>query len=359
MNRIQSLDGLRAVSIIMVLLAHAGATLPEYISSFPLYHLIGNSDIGVRVFFVISGFLITKLLIHEKEKTGTISIKKFYVRRIVRIFPVFYLYILVLLLIKFFFIHSIFADYKFILVAGLFLWNYKFLFEKVVPGFDSNDMENGSWFFGHFWTLSTEEQYYLLWPWLFKKMGQEKLKKLVVIVIIGAVVFRIAVCFLMPSLAEKISLRFHYDAILTGCFFALLEKNTSAFQKVLDWLKRKDVQAFIILFPFVMSPLLAYYFRSNYKLLIGINLENISIALFVIWAVYIPSRFARFLNRKIMVQIGVLSYSLYIWQQLFLTNQITYWPNKFPQNLILAVVAGVGSYYLIEKPVLKLKKRFG
>src|SRR5215217_6863548 len=100
MNRIKSIDGLRALSIIMVLLDHVAPTMPKEITSFFLYQFIATSGIGVKIFFVISGYLITKLLMIEKEKTGSINIKHFYLRRAFRIFPIFYLYIAVILILK-------------------------------------------------------------------------------------------------------------------------------------------------------------------------------------------------------------------------------------------------------------------
>src|SRR5437868_1936649 len=159
MERIRSLDGLRAISILMVIFGHAGQTIPYHIDHFLAYKLITDATLGVRIFFVISGFLITKLLLIEKEKTGDISIRNFYARRVIRIFPVFYLYILVLLLLKWFFKPNVFEDYNLILFAGLYLWNYKHLFYQ-------SPFPNDPAFHivGHFWSLSMEEQFYLLWP---------------------------------------------------------------------------------------------------------------------------------------------------------------------------------------------------
>src|SRR2546423_1092730 len=84
MERIRSLDGLRAISILMVIFGHAGQTIPYHIDHFLAYKLITDATLGVRIFFVISGFLITKLLLIEKEKTGDIRIRNFYERREIR-----------------------------------------------------------------------------------------------------------------------------------------------------------------------------------------------------------------------------------------------------------------------------------
>src|SRR5437764_10948892 len=89
--RIPSLDGLRAVSILFVLAGHLSGT-----QGFPTlpHALSGNLAVfGVRVFFVISGFLITSLLLDEESRTGTVSLRRFYFRRTMRIFPPFYTYV--------------------------------------------------------------------------------------------------------------------------------------------------------------------------------------------------------------------------------------------------------------------------
>lgn len=100
MNRIKSIDGLRAISILMVIIGHAGATIsPNFHQN---YFLSTMGYMGVLFFFVISGYLITKLMLIEQGKKGQISIKKFYVRRIIRIFPIFYVYILTVVLLKHF-----------------------------------------------------------------------------------------------------------------------------------------------------------------------------------------------------------------------------------------------------------------
>jgi peptidoglycan/LPS O-acetylase OafA/YrhL len=90
MMRIPSLDGLRAASITMVLVAHASMGFPSWAHNHPtLLSAIGNGNRGVSVFFVISGFLITTLLLNEEAKTGNISLKNFYIRRFFRIIPPF------------------------------------------------------------------------------------------------------------------------------------------------------------------------------------------------------------------------------------------------------------------------------
>src|SRR5262249_451846 len=127
--RIASLDGLRALSISLVLLGHLAGT-----QGFPIHapHLLARyADAAVRVFFVISGFLITTLLIREREKTGTISLKKFYWRRAVRIFPAAYFYMIVVSIA----FHATLA-WKDIAVAFTYMTSYSLL---------------RPWVLGHLW----------------------------------------------------------------------------------------------------------------------------------------------------------------------------------------------------------------
>ena len=152
-SRLPCLDGLRAISIFFVLAAHVQSTLPHKIPRW-LNLMIPRGDLGVFVFFVLSGFLITHLLQKEWLATGGISLRNFYLRRILRIFPAFYFFLLTLILLSAFGVLSIARSH--FLDAGFFLWNYKQIWDPTLG--------QGNWFLGHFWTLSLEEQFYLLWP---------------------------------------------------------------------------------------------------------------------------------------------------------------------------------------------------
>src|SRR5258706_1008185 len=123
-SHLPSLDGLRGISIIVVLIAHFNQHLHEPI----LGAIFGNGVFGVYIFFVISGFLITTLLLKEKVRTGTISLKKFYIRRFLRIFPVAYLYLFVVLILSYFLHLNVPA--LSILGAALYLQNFSYFYEK-------------------------------------------------------------------------------------------------------------------------------------------------------------------------------------------------------------------------------------
>jgi peptidoglycan/LPS O-acetylase OafA/YrhL len=116
---------------------------------------------------------------------------------------------------------------------------------------------------------------------------------------------------------------------------------------------------------FVIVPVLAalMYGTLNSRLwpkfhfALGDSISLVCIAATIWRVIHIEDIASRFLNTKTLVVIGTLSYSLYIWQQLFLNAGSTYWINAFPQNLIFAFLAAAASYYLVESPVLRLRTR--
>ena len=139
MQRIPSLDGLRAISITLVILSHLVKW--KHIS---LEVLGSYGALGVHVFFVLSGYLITNLLLHEYERSSTISLRDFYIRRAYRIFPAAFVFLVVVIILYWQQIRWYHAAAALLYVANM-------------------DMAR-PWIFGHLWSLSIEEQFYLLWP---------------------------------------------------------------------------------------------------------------------------------------------------------------------------------------------------
>ena len=151
-KRIVSLDGLRAFSILLVCVGHIAGTVgaPDILLPF---HNLGN--FGVKIFFVISGFLITYLLLCEHEKTGHINLKQFYIRRTCRLFPAFYVFILCMAL----------AHY----IGWIELWPGDLIHAAT---YTMNYHHERSWWLNHAWSLAVEEQFYLLWPFILLCVGR-------------------------------------------------------------------------------------------------------------------------------------------------------------------------------------------
>src|ERR1017187_6342941 len=146
-KRLPSLDGWRAISIMMVLGAHA-----EHTNGFPnafhaIFKWLFDGTLGVLFFFVISGFLITWLLVFENDRSGHINLKHFYARRALRILPVYYAFILTLVCLQLFTVYT----------QSVSAWIGNLTFT-------TNFVTANVWPSGHLWSLSVEEQFYLLWP---------------------------------------------------------------------------------------------------------------------------------------------------------------------------------------------------
>ncbi len=189
-SRMPSLDGLRAVSICMVVIGHSSGTVTA-LSHSPSVVLgfLGLGRLGVSIFFVISGFLITTLLVCEHHTTQSINLKNFYIRRAFRIFPGFYAYWLVALALTLLgFTHLSHSD---LISAAVYVWNY-------VP------RHVCTWCLGHTWSLSVEEQFYLLWPLILKFSGPTRGKWTALVVVFSAPFIRVASYFLLPATRSQI-----------------------------------------------------------------------------------------------------------------------------------------------------------
>ncbi len=157
-RRIPSLDGLRAISILMVLFSHATHTLnfPPWLIKRASTFIVGA--LGVRVFFVISGYLTTTLLLKEAKREGRISLSEFYQRRVFRILPVYFFYIFtVLLVVGWLGLNAIYAP--------TYLSAFAFMTHLWGP------WSSESWPLMHSWSLAIEEQFYLIWPAMLVFLG--------------------------------------------------------------------------------------------------------------------------------------------------------------------------------------------
>lgn len=207
--RIQGLDGLRAFSIALVLLAHVSGTrgflAPVWLGS--ILHQFELGMLGVRVFFVMSGFLITSLLLAEFNKSGTISLRHFYLRRTLRIFPPFYVYIAVVATCA---------------LGGLVSLRPGDLAHAVT--YTENYHRDRAWHLGHTWSLAVEEQFYLLWPAVFRWLGLRRSVRVLSRYLLLAPAWRLTVSVLFPQARLGIGETFFTtaDSIATGCLLAIL-----------------------------------------------------------------------------------------------------------------------------------------
>ncbi len=335
-SRLPSLDGLRAVSIALVLLGHLEGTkgFPSWLDS----HVdLGN--LGVRVFFVISGFLITTLLVREWSDTGRISLTNFYLRRLFRIFPACYLFLSVMAIIS---------------ATGYI----ELRPHDLLCGFTytMNNHVDRSWYVGHLWSLSVEEQFYILWPVVLYFTGIRTGLRVALGVFLAAPLFRIGMLLLFPSTQFLIGTFFPTiaDAIATGCILAFVQGDLSRNPKYLTFISSWRFSGVVLAVLVLIYPI-----STKLSMLVEQSLLNLAIALCIHRCVLLPSsQLGRILNSRALGSVGVLSYSLYLWQQPFINRGSTAAMTSFPANIALAFAAAVLSYSLVERPFLKLKQRF-
>jgi peptidoglycan/LPS O-acetylase OafA/YrhL len=333
-GRIPGLDGLRAISIAIVLFAHAGGT-----RGWPsALHLDVAGDLGVRAFFVISGFLITTLLLREYQQRGRISLGDFYLRRIYRIFPAFYVYLAVILVA---------AAVGWISLSGDDI--------AYAATYTMNFHAQRAWWLGHLWSLAVEEQFYLIWPLVFALLRPRRALGFAVAAIALAPVVRVVAWLAFPGVRPLTdqAFPFVFDSIATGCALALARKRLESSARYLEWLDAPWFWAVPALGVIALAVP-----RVGFNLGLGVTLGNLGIAMAIHRCIRHPyNPVGRVLESRPLVFVGALSYSLYLWQQPFVNRHADSIVNAFPISIALAFGLAMASYYLVEQPMLALRAR--
>jgi peptidoglycan/LPS O-acetylase OafA/YrhL len=332
-RHIHSLDGLRALSVLLVVVLH---TLQRFslTHSVPwIFRLFANGTMGVFIFFVISGYLITTLLLREREKTNTISLKSFYVRRAFRILPPLYLYIL-FACVLWFTGHLPGMNRLELITALTFTRNY-------VP-------HVGLWTFEHLWSLCIEEQFYLIWPAL-----------LVFCIVRRKCFIRVFSFHFLPNFHNPGAFHMQADGLMFGALGAL-QQGHARFEKLYVRATRWPWMLPILLF--FVSGALGTEFQNYWNMPIGITINGFLVLIWMLWLIRNPeSATGRVFNQPVISWVGRLSYSLYIWQTFFLHHRNIEvfgrngWWNTFPTSWLCILAVAIFSYYVVEQPALRLR----
>lgn len=323
---IPSLDGLRAISIGLVILGHA--YVPTTLLGRVLFE---HSALGVKIFFVISGYLITRLLLEEIEQFGDVSLTLFYARRALRILPAFLLFVASVVVLNQLVIIS--------LPPGTLLH---------VLTYTVNFRSNNPWCIAHLWSLSVEEQFYILWPFAVRFLPRRSWTPIAFLAFSANIgfgafhrLFGVRLFGLNPAVQVYAS-PFVCGSIAIGCLLAIWEKPIRRIGRRLF-----AHRAGILLVPII---LLVDTFSKEP---ISATALDFLLVLFVARCVFHPhDNIGRFLNLPSMRFVGKLSYSLYLWQQLFF--HFSFVP-MFPMNVIGTAGLANASYFGLEKPFLKLR----
>ena len=347
-----TLDGWRALAIGLVLLAHGSESMQLVFQSDWLAHSATFKKLGllgVQLFFGLSGFLITSKLIEEENRRGQVSLRSFYIRRAFRILPasVFFLAVVGVLAING------------VLDVSLGRWLSTLLFAA------NYTQAEHSWYLGHFWSLAVEEHFYFLWPaaFLLLKMARRRLVLVLAMALLialwRALDFRFQISGSSPAVFWGRT-DIQADGILWGVLTALLYGDAVFKKRLQQWYAHPLGWPVLLAALLLIEALPSGNWKLDFPL---ISLKALLIPLLILGTVVQDKRFtSRLLESAPLRLVGRLSYSLYLWQQLFLVwsdERVAglAWVQVFPYNLIAVFVCASLSLLLIENPLIALGHR--
>ena len=350
-------DALRFFACLKVFLQH----LPIF--AFPwLNYLRAGGGIGVQFFFVLSGFLITYIIAEEKERTGSLNLKNFFIRRILRIWPLFYLMIGVA------FITPIILQHLHLPVSNdgyeptwwmslLFLENYKMIFTHQLPNVSPLAV---------MWSLCVEEHFYIIWGLLLFAFPLRHLPKIIGISIIAGFVFRVIFYrhdLISSDILTNIDL-FAFGAIPAWLLIKRRQKLEEKINAIPLWVK------YLFATILIVTAMQLAQTNSEYQNIWGATVLGVLFSILIMLTLPQQSRF-RIGDKNMFSRLGLFTYGFYLYHTLVIVflkrvfervGQSLDVPSTavlFVATAFLATVTcSALSYYLFEKPFLKLKKYF-
>ena len=293
------------------------------------------------------------LIVQEwARQTGFLSVRKFYARRALRILPVYFAFLAVVLALQ------LFTPLR---QPGI-TWAGNLTFTtNFVPL---------AWTTGHLWSLAVEEQFYLFWPLVLCLAGLQKTRRVLLLLCIPIMVAPIcravshagvSSAWAKPFFQPYSSLN-HFDSLAMGCLAAvLLVAHQDKMGSLLSRFSRATVISGIAL---VIGPqlLIKSFVAESLTVPLGNTFQALGFTLLLLQSVFFP-QFFKPLNWPVVRQIGILSYSIYIWQMLFCGDPATYglphvWFMSFYGWLPAVLLVALCSYYCFEKPLMALRVRF-
>jgi peptidoglycan/LPS O-acetylase OafA/YrhL len=344
------LDSLRGFAVILVIISH------WFSSDHFLNRYTNNGTIGVTLFFVLSGFLITGILLNyraeidQKEITLKQILKIFYIRRALRIFPIYYILIFVMLIFQFSMMKQGFW-WHFFYLSNVYFW--------LLGTF------HGS--LSHFWSLAVEEQFYLIWPLILLLISRRKIPLILFVGILSALFYRLNFVNQQNEMARFL-LPGSLDSFCIGAIFALVQKNT--YPKLSEVLENNKIQWMGGMGFFALSQLcIAATISAGLKSALYIFLLSFAFGflIFALCSEEQPKSKISFLQNPMLMYIGKISYGLYLFHNFipfpynlnlsWLPIGLTHYVAQLFRFSLLILVA-TASWFFIEKPFLRLKNHY-
>lgn len=364
------LNALRFFAALAVMICHVelikhGMGIRSVYTKSVLVRELGS--LGVYFFFVLSGFLITYLLLREQEKNNTVSVKKFYMRRILRIWPLYLFITIIGFFILPFFFKEMTIDYlkdnfnKYytpdLLLYLVMLPNVAFAFFTAVPHI------------GHLWSIGVEEQFYATWPWLFKNT-RSILKKLIVLFFMIVLLKGLFILYykwhspsyLLDSLKNLVAMSKFENMVIGGIGACILYNNNTRYLALL----RHNLAFYLSL---IMVPVLVFVPLG--ALQDGVHIVYSVLFLIIILNVVYRTSRSSILESKTLSHLGHISYGIYMYHMIIIAficyflrtyqfMQSVVWSSCiiYPAAIILTVATSHYSYKYLESYFLKLKDKF-
>lgn len=349
------LDGLRCFSVFWVILIHLklhGGRAFEFVA--------GHGWMGVDMFFVISGFLITSLLLREHERTGGISLGRFYARRILRIWPAYYLLLGILVALALLGLAPS-------MTLSTIKWPLMYL-TNAYAGYHRTETVA----FLPSWSLSLEEQFYLLWP-LLLFVSVKRARLIAILAIATVTTWRTWLTFhLVPGVLTMRRIFYapdtRIDVILYGCLLAYILADAASLARVRRLLDRRATP-FALAAAFVVVVYINNRWSGHIGNAFGYTLGALSMAGIIAYLHTVkPAVALRVLESRPVVYVGRISYGMYLFQPFIITDLRRHFgsaPRDPLEMLLIAllayavtiITAGI-SYRFFESPFLRLKERF-
>lgn len=351
-SRIAGFDGLRAVSVGMVIATHAGLTrwLEHHGVLNDTTRTAFTGYTGVQVFFLLSGFIITHLMMQEHLATGRVRLGAFFLRRALRILPLYFLALLVTVATAAL-VYPI-ASKESVMFAATFTTNF------IPKAWYSTSL-------GHTWSLAVEEHFYLIWPIVVIFAAHYRWNTLLRWLCIACIGFAGVGAVLLSSAY----LMAHYKVldwtpiaglhIALGCAAAIIVNRPEySFMRPAVLMSGHALLVAVCLF-------IAGLFVEHASNFAGSLVRSVGVALLLIWLFFNQtSLLVKVLENRVLVYIGSISYGLYIWQGYFLATGPyrapgQTWPLTPEIGVVLLAIVAPLSYHFFEQPILSLKRRLG
>lgn len=339
-EHLSGIDGLRAIAAMLVVVYHAG------VPGVP-------ASTGVLAFFVLSGFLITRLMIDEEVATKDVSLKRFYIRRSFRIFPAFYAYFFLVLAVTFARNQTI--DPAHAASAFFYVSNYY----QAINGDPDGRLS-------HTWSLSVEEQFYLLWPlaFLLLRTNERRFKALVILIPVLwlyrellVFVFHVNQGYIYEAFDTRV------DHILVGCLLAVA-LHGGYFHRLWRIVCASPWNILITLSLIVLTFQGGRYVPiRDYRDSVEFVIMPVLCAILIAQLIAFPSHVVtQPFNWGWMRYLGKISYSIYLYQQLVVYPAMQLVPGSRVLGVFTAIAVTIAfamaSWYLVEQPFLRLRRRF-